>query len=86
MRGVVIAEELVSMPAQDGVGLPRWWIGSVAVASSDGLTLFGVDTQGKASACCKRFGGGGGFGEIWGRERPIADSDFVVRLAERVLQ
>ncbi len=85
---VISTEELVSRPTPAGTewGFPKWWIGSLALPSSDGLVVFGVDPRGRASAWMKRFGERGEFVRFWGRERPIADLDGVVRLVERTLQ
>lgn len=81
-------EELASRPTKVGLqwGLPEWWLGSLAVPSSEGLTVLGIDTRGRPSAWLKRFGERGAFVRVWGRERPLPDPSLIKRIAEHALE
>ncbi len=81
------AEELASSATPEGIewGMPKWWIGSLAVPSPEGLTVLGTDSKGRPSAWMKRFGERGSFVRVWGRERAMSDPALLRRVAEKGL-
>lgn len=82
------AEEVFSVATKEGAewGLPKWWLGSLAVLPSETLTVFGADSNGRPTAWLKKFGDRGGFVRFWGRQGPLTDLDLVRRVAERALE
>ena len=82
------AEEVFSVATAQGAawGLPRWWLGSLAVLPSEALTVLGVDSSERPIAWLKKFGNEGAFIRFWGRQEPLTDLDLVRRVAEHALE
>jgi hypothetical protein len=80
-------DELMSTATPEGVawGLPEWSMGSLPLASGDGVVVLARDSNGSPDAWVKEFGVGGAFVRIWGRSRPMGDPDLARRVAEHTI-
>jgi hypothetical protein len=61
-------------------GAPTWWIATLAIDSSGGMEILGLDENGRAAAWVKSYGGAPGTGFVsLSRERSSLDDLAAIR-------
>ncbi|MEQ8763524.1 MAG: PQQ-binding-like beta-propeller repeat protein [Planctomycetota bacterium] len=81
----IAGEERRSVVTEAGrrMGLPDWTLASFPVDRQDVDVVLTENSSGQATAWVKQIGGrGGAFIRVWGRERRMADTAWIVRIAE----